>query len=132
VAAEQLPRGGHIQRVQAMWQAPLPPPKILEGYSDVAQDGAERVFRQFELEANHRRHMGSQTLRAQARDLLIGKFCALIFVLGMIGASVYAIRLGYPVLAGVLGTGVLGTVVWAFMRVTGDQTDVKDEAKPSR
>jgi uncharacterized membrane protein len=40
------------------WNAPMPPPEILRGYNDVIPDGAERLFRQFEIEADARReHM---------------------------------------------------------------------------
>jgi uncharacterized membrane protein len=108
------------------WEGPLPPPWHLEKYGQIVKDGAERVFRQFELEADHRRHMQTRSLRLQARDLLVGKCFALVFVLGMITISAYAIYANQPVLAGVLGSGVLGTVVWAFVRVIGDSSQSED------
>lgn len=102
------------------WEGPLPPPQLLGKYSDQVKDGAERVFPQFELEAEHRREMVRRTLDVQSTDLMIGKILAFVFVMGMIGTAIFAISKGYPVLAGVLGTTVLGTVVWAFVRVTGE------------
>jgi len=97
----------------------LPPPNLLENYGQIVDNGAERVFHQFELEGNHRRKMEGDMLKTQARDLMVGKVFALIFVLAMIGTAIYAIHAGYPVLSGVLGTAVIGTVVLAFVRVTG-------------
>lgn len=106
--------------VALKWEGPLPPPQVLARYDDVVQNGAERVFRQFEAEAELQREMNRASLRAQIRDLMIGKIFALIFAMGMIGAVFYSINQGYPTLAGILGGSVLGSVVWAFVSVTGE------------
>lgn len=119
----QIDDGPHVERQVRQylgWEGPLPPPQFLGKFSEVVTDGAERVFRQFEAEAEHRRKMDTDGLRVQSRDMLIGKVFAFLFVMAMIGAAVYAISKGNPVLAGVLGTSVLGTVVWGFVRVAGD------------
>jgi uncharacterized membrane protein len=113
------------------WQGPLPPPTFLRGFNDVVSDGAERVFRQFEAETEHRRQMERMTLECQIRDMLIGKVFALIFVLGVLAVAGYAISQGQAVLAGVLGTAVVCSVVWALVRVLGE-TDAQDRnQKPS-
>jgi membrane protein implicated in regulation of membrane protease activity len=75
--------------------------------------------------------MERMTLECQIRDMLIGKVFALIFVLGVLAVAGYAISQGQAVLAGVLGTAVVCSVVWALVRVLGE-TDAQDRnQKPS-
>ncbi|HKJ61585.1 MAG TPA: DUF2335 domain-containing protein [Hyphomicrobiales bacterium] len=102
------------------WKGPLPPPQALAAFDDVVENGAERVFKQFENEGNHRRKMERLHLTAQVQDLRLGKMLAFVFVMSMIGTAIYAISSGYPTLAGILGGGVLTSVVWAFVRIASD------------
>ncbi len=113
------------------WEGPLPPPQALGAFSDVVENGAERVFRQFEAEAEHRRQMTKETLRVQARDLMVGKILAFLFVMSMIGTAIFAISKGYPTAAVILGTTVIGTVVLAFVRVSGapNPTEAKQKKR---
>ena len=117
---DDLPNEGRTVESFIQWKAPLPPPQVIAQFDDVVENGAERVFSQFEIEAKHRRTMEANTVRSQFRDLLVGKNFALIFVLGMIITAVYAISEGYPWLAAFLGASVLGSVVWGFVRMVGD------------
>lgn len=71
--------------------------------------------------------MESTALHMQSRDLMIGKICALTFVILMIALAAYSIYAGYPYLAGLLGSGVLASVVWAFVSVTGEQPGTSRE-----
>lgn len=110
----------HITKILG-WKGPLPPPNALEGYDDVVEDGAERVFSQFEQEGAHRREMERLHLTAQINDMRLGKIFAFIFVMSLAGAAFYAIYNGQPLLAGLLGAGTLGSVVWAFVKVVGEE-----------
>jgi uncharacterized membrane protein len=76
--------------------------------------GAERVFRQFELETQHRHKLENRATFWQAVDALIGKIFAFIFVLAALAVSAFAIWRGSSVAGAVLGTGVLAAVVIAF------------------
>jgi uncharacterized membrane protein len=102
------------------WQGPLPPPQALEDYDRVVKNGAERVFKQFEREGNHRRDMEKLHLNAQIRDLMIGKFFAFIFVMSIVGMGVYAVSQQASVVGGAVVFGALASVVWAFVKVTGE------------
>ncbi|WP_390888754.1 DUF2335 domain-containing protein [Devosia neptuniae] len=48
---------GKITHVETQWAGPLPPPAILDGFNHVAENGAERIFKQWETESEHRRMM---------------------------------------------------------------------------
>lgn len=99
------------------WNAPIPPPEILRGYNEILPDGAERLFRQFEIEANARReHMR----RGQTHNLIValsGRAAALIFALAALGVSALALYLGHPWPAGIIGGTTIAMVVAAFTGV---------------
>jgi uncharacterized membrane protein len=107
------------------WQGPLPPPQALEAYDRVVKNGAERVFKQFEKEGNHRRDMEHLHLNAQIRDLMIGKSLAFIFVMSVVGWGIYAVSKGSSIVGGAVVFGALASVVLAFLKVTGESNSQK-------
>jgi uncharacterized membrane protein len=96
------------------WSGPLPPPTILSAFDDIINDGAERVFRQFELEGAHRRQLESRATKWQAFDLVVGKVFAFAFVLSALAVS-DALHLGHPAAGALLGSSTLALVVGAFI-----------------
>jgi uncharacterized membrane protein len=101
------------------WSAPIPPPEILRGYNEVIDNGAERLFRQFEIEAEHRRDL---QLRGQSHNLIValsGRTAALVFSLSALAVAAYALNLGHPVAAAVIGGTAIALVVAAFTGVPG-------------
>lgn len=60
-SAQNNHRQGHVL---AEWKGPLPPPSVLAGYNDIVADGAARVFRQFEVEGDHRRSIDKRIIDA--------------------------------------------------------------------
>jgi uncharacterized membrane protein len=105
----------HISVQSHKWEAPLPPPSVLEGFNDVVPDGAERIVRAWEQESQHRREIEKAEQRSYYRDALVGKVFALIFVLAALGVSAFAAFIGAEWLGAVLGAGTIGSVVWAFI-----------------
>jgi uncharacterized membrane protein len=92
----------------------MPPPEILRGYNDAIPDGAERLFRQFEIEASARREY---LRRGQTHNLVValsGRISALVFALTALAVSAYALRLGHPWAAAIVGGGTIAMVVTAF------------------
>jgi uncharacterized membrane protein len=99
------------------WNAPIPPPEILRGYGEIIPDGAERLFRQFEIEADARR---AYTRRGQTHNLIValsGRVAALVFALAALGVSAYALYLGHPWTAAIIGGTTIAMVVAAFTGV---------------
>jgi uncharacterized membrane protein len=89
----------------------------VRGYNEVIENGAERLFRQFELEADHRRALQK---RGQTHNLIValsGRGAALIFSLTALAVAAYALYLGHPIAAGVIGGTAIGLVVAAFTGV---------------
>jgi len=88
----------------------------LEHIGRVVENGAERVFQQFEKEGEHRRECERISLKAQTWDFFLGKIFALVFVLAVLAVAAYAIYSRYPYLGGIISAFTIGAVVWAFTR----------------
>ena len=102
------------------WQGPLPPPAVLEGFARLVPDAPERIFRQWELEAEHRRTYERHALDAATRRDVRGQISALVFAVAALSVSAFALWLGQPWVAGTIGGGTIASVVGAFLyqRVT--------------
>jgi uncharacterized membrane protein len=107
----------HIEMQALSWQAPIPPPEIVRGYNEVIENGAERLFAQFETEATERRAL---TRRGQTHNFviqLVARLFALIFALSALGVAAYALSLGHEIAATVIGGASIAMVVAAFTGV---------------
>lgn len=106
------------------WQAPLPPPEALEHFNEVVPNGAERIFKQWELETAHRQELERGELRVFGWNSILGRVFAFLFVLAAMAVIAFAIYMGSQILAGVLGTGLIGSVVTAFITTHRDRKAV--------
>lgn len=97
------------------WAGPLPPPSILDGFNQVAENGAERIFQQWERESDHRREMERRDFKWSVAEGFFGKALAFIFVLTALGLAAYAISEGATWLAALLAGGTIVSVVLAFI-----------------
>ena len=100
----------------------LPPPDMVVGYGKAVENGAERLFRQFEIEAEHRRSLESGRLNLQGQQLGFirderrrAQWLAGSYAFGALVVAVIALALGHPTAAGFIGTTSIATVVAAFL-----------------
>lgn len=98
------------------WEAPLPPPAILEDFDRVVPGAAERIVDAWETESKHRRALEVSEQRSFYRDGMAGKVFAFIFVIAALGAASFCAYLGAEWAAVILGGGTIGSVVWAFVQ----------------
>lgn len=105
----------HISLQAHKWEAPLPPPSVLQEYNTAAPNGAERIVKNWEIESVHRREREKDEQRLHYRDAREGRYCALAFVLFALAVSAFFAYLKQPWLAGILGGGTIASVVWAFV-----------------
>ena len=113
-AARRERAGSSITKIS--WEGPIPPPAAFDGYNDVVEDGAERLFAQFEAETKHR-HLMQRRSQTLPFIVQIGSFvCALIFALSLLGVVVFAIIEKAYVTAGLMGGGIAVGIVSAFIR----------------
>lgn len=120
----------YIEQQSLTWSGPMPPPEIVRGYNDAVPNGGERVFTQFETEADHRRRM---QWRGQTFAFIVaisGRVCALIFSLAFLGIAWRALEKGEPWVAAVFGGGSLALVVGAFTGIPGVIKRMQQEKPP--
>lgn len=98
-AASSQPKTDN-QIVSAQWAGPLPPPNVLNGFNDVVENGAERVFNMAEKEQEHRISYERAELEATRRDFRRGQVMGSILALACVLASVYSVSIGaHPIVS---------------------------------
>lgn len=113
------------REMRAEWSGPLPPPSTLRAFDELVENGAERIFSQFETEAEHRRKMESAVVKQDGRERTVAQVLAGLFALGALGVSLYALSVGAHTTAGIIGGGSIAMVVAAFLgkRLWGEQDE---------
>src|SRR4051794_38526640 len=104
-----------IVGVRSAWQGPVPPPPVMAEFSEVVERGAERIFRQWELETEHRRTYEQKSLNGQIWLEGIGRVTAFLFAMASIIATAYVASIGQPWVAAVLGGGTITAVTTALV-----------------
>ncbi|MBY6239737.1 DUF2335 domain-containing protein [Methylosinus sp. Sm6] len=115
-APQDSSSGNQPQVVSAKWVGPLPPPAVLREFEDLLPGGAERLFDQFEKEAEHRRSCEKKQLDAAIADTRLGQFLAGLYAVCAFGVAAFAIYKEANWAAVVIGgTTIVGGIV-AFLR----------------
>ena len=118
-ARVQQPEGVGTKIVSAHWSGPLPPPNELAAFDQIVPGGAERIFKQFEEEGDHRREMEKSNARFLIRDTHVGQLLAGLYAVCAFGVTAYAISRGAEWAAVILGGGTIVGGVVAFLRRRG-------------
>ncbi|MDD4350141.1 MAG: DUF2335 domain-containing protein [Opitutales bacterium] len=100
-----------VVRQQTSYSGPIPPADELKRYSEVVNDGAERIMKAFETQSEHRRSIEKVVISSQQQRSDRGQWMGLIVAMSTIGSAVFLAYSGHDAVAGVLGGGtVLGLV----------------------
>ncbi|NNV20567.1 DUF2335 domain-containing protein [Ochrobactrum pseudogrignonense] len=102
---------------QSSWSGPLPAPSDMMKYDQIVSNGAERIFTAWEEESKHRRELEKKELRWTIFESIYGKSLAIIFVLSVLAVTAYAISMNANWIAAILGGTMIGSIVWAFVKV---------------
>lgn len=104
--------GSTVAQIQhSSFSGPMPHPTVLEGYERLVPGAAERILVMAEADAKHQRELEFEALRAAAGEVKRGQFFGLTIGCTALVASVCALYLGSPAVAGVIGgTTVVGLV----------------------
>ena len=104
-----------VTTVEQTWAGPLPPPAVLEGFGRIVENGAERIFTQWEQEASHRRKYEMMSMRWSMALDGIGHVLAFIFAMSALAVAAWAASINQPWVATVLGGGTIAAVVAALV-----------------
>jgi len=102
-------------QTEEMWAGPLPSPRTLSEFKSLVPDAPERIFRQWEEETKHRRDYENRALDASISRDRRGQWGAIVFALGALMVSAFAIWMGHPWIGAILGGGTIASVVGAFL-----------------
>ena len=103
--------------------SPFPPPEFIQAYAEVLPDGAEKLIRASEKQANHRMELENYVIKEQQAQANKGQIFAFIIALVCIGASLTAALNGHETFAGILGSSTILGLVSAFIAGKKKQKD---------
>ena len=98
-----------VQTVSIRWEAPLPPPALLERYDQVVPGLAQKIAEQAKVEAGHVREHENNTLKASIRYRARGQWMAFSAVMAIIGLAAFALWMDATWVAGIATSIVVGT-----------------------
>jgi uncharacterized membrane protein len=101
---------------QQAWSGPLPPPERLQQFDAIVENGAERIFQQWEREADHRRAYESKALRAHVRLDAMGRIMAFAFAMSTLGLAAWFATIGQSWLSALFGGGTIAAVTTALVK----------------
>ena len=100
----------------------FPPPDFVRGYGEAVEDGSERFFRQFELEAEHQRELDKSRFNVQHIQLEYirkergrSQYIAGAYAFGALILSGFLAYFGSPGYATTVTTTSIASVVVAFL-----------------
>ena len=94
---------------------PLPHPSILEQYDQVVPGGAERIFRQFELQAAHRQKIESAVVRSNTFAQRLGSVSASAIGLIGVGGGLFLVHEGRGIEGFAAFVTALGSLVGVYV-----------------
>ena len=99
----------------------MPPPAILEGYERLVPGSAERILAMAESDTKHQQEIEFAALRAAESEIKRGQIFGFSIGIMALVASMLALAMGSPAVAGVIGGATVVGLVSVFIvgRFTG-------------
>ena len=97
------------------YSGPLPPATELAAYDEVHPGAANRIIRMAESYAEHTQELEKRALELEGGARQRGQWLGVIAVCSVLGACLFALYLGYPAFATVLGTVTIVALAAVFV-----------------
>lgn len=94
---------------------PVPPPDMIAEYAKQYPEAPAKFFQWVEDEASHRRKLDDAMVQSQISDSKNGLIFGFIIVLACIGLAAWALALGHPWPASLLGMTSVGSLAAVFI-----------------
>lgn len=107
----------------------LPAPRTLGQYNGVVKEGAERIMRMAENQANHRMELEKHVVKGQLFQSQLGQIFGFTLALVAMGLTAWLAISGHTAVAVALATTTVGAVATAF--IVGKRVQQKDLAEKS-
>lgn len=98
-----------VETIAVSWEAPLPPPALLEQYDQIVPGLASEIVKRAEVEGSHLRHLDEAAFNAAVKYRTRGQWMGFGAVLGILGVSALALVVGAHLVAGIALTIATGT-----------------------
>jgi len=103
------------------FQGPVPHPDIIEGYEKILTGAAERIFKSWENQTEHRQNMERSVVKTDNCKSILGVILGfVVVVIAIIGGIVTAIN-GHPLFGG--GLSLVGLAMLATAFITSRRPD---------
>lgn len=125
----------HVERVEASYVGPVPPPGMLAQYNDVIPDAAQRILVMAERQSAHREELETIVIKAGVKSQTRGAWFGFIISMTAILGGIYLITLGKDGqgLAAIISSLVALTAVFVIgKRKESKELKEKSEALSSR
>lgn len=100
-----------ITAAASSFEGPIPPPQVLQQYSAIVPDAAERIIRMAEKQSDHRMDLEKKVVYSNVRKSYVGMGLAtVIAVYGLYVAKEIAIN-GNPATAGIIAALDIGGLI---------------------
>lgn len=106
------------------YRGPIPDPDMLRNYTDVVENGAERIVTQFEEQSRHRREIERTVVKGQVNESKRGQIFAFIIGMTGLGLAFISALLGFNGFAITLASTTIVGLVSAF--IVGKNIQKKD------
>lgn len=113
--------------MSASFSGPLPPPATLQRYSEVIDNGAERIFQMAERNQAHRHELEQAAIRSEIRTAERGVVWGGVIALAGLACAGFLGWMGHEGAAGIVGGGTLATMVTAFVYGTRSRRKERQE-----
>ena len=98
-----------VRSVSIHWDAPLPPPALLEQYDQVVPGLAQEIAERAKVEASHVREREEEALKASIQYHARGQWMGFVAVMAIVGLAAFALWKGSTWVAGIATSIVVGT-----------------------
>lgn len=108
--------------VSVGWSGPLPPPELLRQYDEVVPGLANQIAEQARIEPGRLHELNEDALKAATEYGRRGQWMGFLVLMAILGVSVFAIKQGAWVVAGIALSGIVsaaGAFVFSALRKQG-------------
>jgi len=101
--------------VSQSFSGPVPPPEIIEAYNSIVPGSGKMIFDMALSQQSHRQSLENKVIEADIKNSKRGSWFG--FILGIIGflVSAFALYLGHPATASVIGGASLVSLAGVFV-----------------
>lgn len=113
--------------VSETFQGPLPHPRILEHYNEIAPGAAEKIINVFVKQTDHRMDLERKVIEGDAQRASAGIVVGgLVATMGLIGAVILGVS-GHEASAAALGVADIGTLAGIFVYGSQKRRQERDD-----